>query len=142
MRGNSSLSLEIKDLVVPKTEVRRLDDADHHYSALEQGCPAPRALVIGVGIAQPVRVVHHARSLGADMPVLILSDGATREQLEQTLRFAPLIGCDVRLWSSDDLAELCALKGRLSGHRSVGSSEGPWPRPSGIWAERRRTRRR
>jgi len=93
-------------------EVRRLDDADQLYSALEQGCPAPCALVIGVGIAQPVRVVQHARSLGADMPVLILSERASREQLEQTLRFAPFIGSDVKPWSSDDLGELPAALNR------------------------------
>jgi len=88
--------------------VRRLADADQLYSALEQGLPAPRALVIGAGIAQPVRVVQHARSLGADMPVLILSEGESRAQLEQTLRFAPFIGNDVKPWSSDDLARLPA----------------------------------
>ena len=93
-------------------EVRRLDDADQLYSALEQGSPAPCALVIGAGIAQPVRVVQHARSLGADMPVLILSEGANREQLEQTLRFAPFIGSDVKPWPSDDLAELPAALNR------------------------------
>lgn len=89
-------------------DVRRLNDADELYAALEQGCAAPSVLLIGTDIAQPVRVVQHARSLGADMPVLILSDRASREQLEQTLRFAPFIDGDVKPWSSDDVANLPA----------------------------------
>ena len=102
----------IAEALADEIDLRRLADAEQLYTALEQGRPSPCAMVIGAGIAQPVRVVQHARSLGADMPVLILTDGARREQLEQTLRFAPFIGSDVKPWSIDDLAELPAAVNR------------------------------
>ena len=76
------------------------------FEALEAASSKPHALVIGTGVDEPVRVVQRARSSGADMPVLILTDREHREQLAQTLRFAPFIGHDVTPWSGDDIADL------------------------------------
>jgi PAS domain S-box-containing protein len=76
------------------------------FRVLEEAAGQPHALVIGTGVDEPVRVVQRARSSGADMPMLILTDEGRREQLAQTLKFAPFIGQDVTPWSQDALADL------------------------------------
>jgi PAS domain S-box-containing protein len=96
----------ISNAVAGRIVLSRAQAPNELFEVLEAASSKPHALVIGTGVDEPVRVVQRARSSGADMAVLILTERERREQLAQTLRFAPFIGHDVTPWSRDDLGKL------------------------------------
>lgn len=96
----------ISSAVAGRILLSRAQAPNELFEELEAASSKPHALVIGTGVDEPVRIVQRARSSGADMPVLILTERERCEQLAQTLRFAPFIGHDVTPWSRDELGEL------------------------------------
>ncbi|MEJ2621872.1 MAG: PAS domain S-box protein, partial [Candidatus Thiodiazotropha sp.] len=73
---------------------------------LEQGRIRIDALLLGLSLEKPVRIAQRIHSLGIDIPVLILSEPERYSHLKHALKFAPFIGNDVLICSTDKLLEL------------------------------------
>lgn len=87
-------------------DLRYLRSPEQLFVSMERSGLQADAMVLGVGLENPVRVVQRIHAQGADIPILIMTDPARHEQLTQALRFAPFIGSDVKSWRSDSLESL------------------------------------
>ncbi|MES9834195.1 MAG: PAS domain S-box protein [Candidatus Thiodiazotropha sp. DIVDIV] len=76
------------------------------FNGLEQGRIRIDALLLGLSLEEPVRIAQRIHSLGIDIPVLILSEPDKYSHLKHALKFAPFIGNDVLLCSTDKVHQL------------------------------------
>ncbi len=86
--------------------LRRFGSPNQLFAAMEHAGLQADALVLGVQLEQPVRVVQRVHGFGLDIPVLVMTEPARYEQFSQALKFAPFIGNDVKSWCCDSLETL------------------------------------
>lgn len=86
--------------------LHRFGSPEQLFVAMEHARFQADAMLLGVGLEQPVRVVQRIHSFGLDVPVLVMTEPARNEQLSQALKFAPFIGRDVSSWCCDSLESL------------------------------------
>lgn len=64
------------------------------------------AMVLGVGLKEPVRLAQRVHAMGKDIPLLILTEPEQHETLKQALQFAPFIGNNIIPWSMGSIDRL------------------------------------
>ncbi len=80
---------------------------------LRRSSECPDAVVLGVGIDEPVSVAQRLHLLEEDMPVIILAHPQRHATLERALRFSPFVGADVRSFSTETVPDLSGYVGDM-----------------------------
>jgi len=65
-------------------------------------------ILLGLNLEYPVRLAQRIHAVDRHLPILILAHAARNDQLRRTLMFSPFLGCEVKVWSVDDIEELPA----------------------------------
>ncbi len=93
------------DLVL---SIETMTDQDALYARFQEGQRPPDTVLLGMEIAEPVRIAQRIHTYDKHIPILILSPPARFSQLKRTLMFSPFLGNEVLPWSTDETDELPA----------------------------------
>lgn len=93
------------DLVL---SIETMTDQDALYARFQEGQRPPDTVLLGMEIAEPVRIAQRIHTYDKHIPILILSPPARFAQLKRTLMFSPFLGNEVLPWSTDETDELPA----------------------------------
>lgn len=86
--------------------IEALLDQEHLYTCFQEGNRPADTVLLGMEIAEPVRVAQRLHIYDKHLPILILSPPARCAQLKRTLMFSPFLGNEVQPWSTAEADEL------------------------------------
>jgi PAS domain S-box-containing protein len=95
----------IRRTLSPEVAVKVHEEGDCVIPRLPEAT-AIDAVLLGLDLQDPVCLAQHIHAADKHIPILILADSLTNEQLRRTLMFSPFLGSEVRVWSSENIKEL------------------------------------
>jgi PAS domain S-box-containing protein len=109
----------------PDLSCEELGDPSATLERLQREAAEVDALVVGTGVAEPVRLAQRAQAIDRDLGVVILSDPDRHRQMASAVQCAPFLGSAVSCLSTGDAAlagrivEVAMQTGRRRSHRTV-----------------------
>jgi PAS domain S-box-containing protein len=96
----------LRDTLEPEVTVEEMGSQERLYHFLEEGYRPADTVVLGMDIAEPVRIAQRIHTYDHHVPILILTAPARCDQLKRTLMFSPFLGNEVVPWSTTEIDEL------------------------------------
>jgi PAS domain S-box-containing protein len=89
-----------------EVEIESMSSLDELYKYIQDGHRAADTLILGMDTEEPVRDAQRIHTYDKHIPILILSNPSSCEQLKRTLMFSPFLGNEIMPWPASDLDEL------------------------------------
>ncbi|TCJ11904.1 PAS domain S-box protein [Parasulfuritortus cantonensis] len=103
---DDGLAGELREQLSPDMQLVRLDGDERLWQDFQDGSRPADMVLLGLDLAEPVRVAQRVHAYDKHVAILILSAAARCTQLKRTLMFSPFLGNEVTPWSMAELEEL------------------------------------
>lgn len=102
----AALAADLRMELEPELKLVSLASGDRLCQAFQEGRRPADAVLLGLGLEEPVRLAQRVHAYDKHVPILILSAPGHSAQLKRTLMFSPFLGNEVTPCSVTELEEL------------------------------------